>query len=609
MTELPSFADLPEDLQKKLQELEQEKIIRIAEEGIYLAQEIIDNPKLLDTARNLIEKKYDETWRGLLQHYLWGLKINTKFFFLAFNSILNNYNYRFQSKENREGSTSSGTKQNPHDKKNSGLSGGSHPPPSDLGDREGESAVYKRLSDYPTQMLPGLFDQRKADFGIWISQIALRHFKSLYCELDPSGTIFKKLEKQFKPKYSSNTWSTPIDKNKKAELGICFSLQFNSNGFIRIHGPGKGDLEQFLRDYFYIFKPIFTDEELVVFTEQFFLESYDKPAFYIHDARSTGPKKVVDEQFKGALAKIHEIHWYGQVDYKVYIDYSNPCTPHIEAEGPISQVGHFMKLIDGAPEFVANLSEVREVGYRTREDVNYYGAQTGATLELLKREISNNLNDILGELAKQEVLGEIQYTDIKELFKKAIKSILDTSQNVGMVNNSLELIMNFLDSGFQEVKEEYRNNSLEVELLPALSSISVSQTEIKNKIDDTATKVLEKIESVGTKVEELNSEFKNLIRDSFKTHRKETRNNLELVLYAINKLPDMTASETVNKLQENTNLSRSTLYRYLKRLRDKNLVEAVPLKLTPGPGRPSRLYRLSHKVKNYIKKKKDDESK
>jgi len=150
--------------------------------------------------------------------------------------------------------------------------------------------------------------KRREDFGIWISQEGIRHFESLRCRFSATDPIFSKIEGYFRPVYSSKNWATPIDKTKRDELGICFSVQINKKGHLILHLTGKHkDVEKFTSDFFNTFKPCLTDAEIVQLAEMLYLSRSKNLVFKVHDARNIGDKKTVDEKFKGAYVKVNEM--------------------------------------------------------------------------------------------------------------------------------------------------------------------------------------------------------------------------------------------------------------------------------------------------------------
>lgn len=473
----------------------------------------------------------------------------------------------------------------------SGSSGGSHPLSVQKVSREGEEVVSVKLCDLPIDQIPGAIQKRKDDFGIWISRVALRHFESLKCKLAIDDDLFRKIENYFIPgfcEYGNNKWATPIDNAKKEELGICFGLQFTMYGSVRIHLSGTKDIEYFVTDFFEVFKPFLSDEEIIAFLEALVLERREKPVFYVHEARGIGPKKVIDEIFKGAHIKVNEIHWYGNdIKYDARIDYSEPMKPHIEAEGPMPQVGSFMKLFDGSPEAISNLSDIRELTYRTRDKVGdvYVGvghlshrmalqhqAQEVEFSELEARNQNRHLqNEIRFAGMKQEI--KHYYSEYNKGFMKTTDSLINLSNDMKGIASGVSTLAEIQIDVKDEIHEKIDRRHNQAEQL----------------IIETSNQVIDRLEQ---KIDSLESNLKKTLKTEFEKFSKKFRNNLRFIIKKLYEIPGLTAKSITDVMDR----SKSSVYRYLKELQDHDIIDSYELK-TKKKGRNIQFFRLSDKFK------------
>ena len=545
--------------------------------------------------------------------FIFNLLLKRKFNWLDWKSLHNNYIYKIKSPIEEE-EISTGEENLKKKDKNRDSSGRSHPSPSNFERRAPENVEPKNLSDVPIQMVPGLLNKRKDDFGIWISRVALRHFQSLICYLDAvNDSIFSKFEQHFDPEYATNRWATPISNEKRDEMGINFSFQMSEKGTIRIH-PNTKNIQAFTQDFFTIFKPILTDNEMIRFLELLSLERKKKPVYKIHDARHVGPKDIVKEEFKGAHVKVNEVHWFGKINYDVRVDWSEPSRPHIESQGPVAQTGNLMKLIDGSPEFISNLSEIRELSYDSNDKIheNHVGIgklsdivmNNGQALQLIHQDTTSYVSEVDAHLNNVELQSQIRHEDLvhklklikkefphlKDLFIEAHKK--NSKENiklrkylanivVGIMNlqaidhEDHEQILNEIQQVFLDTSNEMNNGFQEVH-----GAIYGAKDEIVQVFND-------KFDT-----------FKDLVFKEFKDVRFAIKNSLYLILRKIDRAPGLTAKE----LSKNMKVSQKTVYNYLKRLQENGIIISEK-KNSSGRGRPSRSFTLNLKKLLKLKEK------
>lgn len=526
---------------------------------------------------------------------------------MPYISLLNIFKFHFPREISK--TTISTAKKDPSGDETSGKSGLSHPHAVQKGGRGREDIEPRELSDLPIDLIPDLVQKRKDDFGIWISQEAIRHFESLTCNFDVNDPVFQKIENYFRPVYGSNSWATPIDNGKKEELGICFGVQFTRKGFLKVHLSDNKDAEVFIKQFFELFSQFLTDEDIIKFLEMLTLSRSHKPVFFIHEARNIGPKKVIDEDFKGAHIKVNEVHWFGEIKWDARIDYSKPFAPHIEGHGPMPQVGNFMKLIDGSPEFIANLSEVRELEYRIRDKVhdNYNGIgelssfvlDHGRTLQLVNKNILNTYKDTLSYIS--EVDARLFGLDI----------LIDSNQVVTnkhlinihkLHNKEIEELVNMNNNICQTVAEE--SIDIQETMKERAEVIIEGQDEILAAQGKNHHELKQKLEIIDGKFDSLEKSIKGAIKEEFESFGNKFKNNLKLVIRQLHLLPGRTAHE----ISEVLNCSKSAVYSYLKKLQDHNLIESYKIP-TGQKGRPKGFYMVSDKFKNLIKNRRKNNKK
>ncbi len=603
------FEVFPENLKKILIDLETNyKVIKRDPSGIAL------NLKIFETIESNIYSNYNETEIEFLK-LIFSTLLKLKFHWLNYPGILNHYRYFFHSKDS-DTFISTGEDLSHEDKikDKKGLSLLEGP---NLGSPSVKRSEFDNLSDIPFENIPELIQKRKDDFGIWISKKALRHFETLSYRFGVNDDLFNKIETyfstQFNLEYGKRSWATPITNDKRDELGLCFGVQFTKKGYLRINlSKKKKDWESFIQQFFTLFKKFLSDEEIIELLEQLVLERFKKPAIYVHEARNIGPKEVVDEKFKGVKVRVNEIHWFGDKRWIARIDYSDPSHPHIEGEGPQPQVGNFLNLFDGTPEFVSNLTEVRELAYRNYALMGENHKGIGNLSQLLlendkkisaaEKNFAGQHQDILGELTKLDVLQDIRSINLENRignlgnnlnhsFKQGVGVLHKMNQNVGLINNSLGHLYDFVDSGFKEIEE----NMID-QLDPVIDSLSINS----QKHDETHQKLDTLQKNIEDQFKSLKSDLEEHIKNELTTFRKGFVNNLYLVLKAIHNLPGITTKEIITQLQKKLKVTESTIYRYLRELKFHDLITKVENCI--GPGRPSRSYFISKKTREFLAK-------
>ncbi len=605
----PDFLNLEEDLKKVLLSLKQNKFIQINySSGVKLNLNILNNKELFHQAINFINHNYESLEQRFCLVIIRLLKFSKSL--LGFAKISDIYEFeKFRSSNGNDSKPKFPVEKQKSDKGEIiDKFGGSKPDRSNLGVSGRGVEFHENINDIPNYNFPELQRERLEYYGIWISQVALRHFQSLKVRLDASGSIFQKIETHFNPSYNTKNNYTAISKDEKKNLGICFSFHFTKYGYLRLHvsmPKEERDIERFVKDFFNIFKLKvgLTDEEIIELMESLYLERKNELAFKIHEARGIGPKKTIDEKFKGAKIKVTEVHWFGQPEYKAGIDYSDLMKPHIEAEGPADQVCRFMGLTAGIPEMVSNLTDIREVGYRTRNEVNVNTQGIGQLSRMVmpKEDVLAEFSEIDAKMGIYDLNQEIRHVETKQLFKEAIKGILNNSNNLGQT-------LLTLDESLKEVKDELKQDLLEFEgdvvtglnLINSnvdntrkkmVSIVDNTKNDVNSNVDNTRNHLSNKIDGLEKNIVSRFDSQDKFLAAEFKNIRFRIKNSLYLILRKLEKVPGMTAK----KLHSELKVSKKTLYNYLKILQDKKLIVPVK-KISNSRGRPPNVFRLNFKT-------------
>lgn len=166
--------------------------------------------------------------------------------------------------------------------------------------------------------------------------------------------------------------------------------------------------------------------------------------------------------------------------------------------------------------------------------------------------------------------GSIERTKIRDNLANLIVEILNLDTNIqGNLNETKKMVEDlFLDtsSEIQNVKEEI------------IQKIETSVELINKNIDN----------------------LKNYIFDEFTQVRSQVKNALYLTLRKLDQIPGLTAKKLSGELK----VSQKTVYSYLNKLQDKNLIHSE-IKVSSGPGRSPKIFKLNlQKLIKIIKKRK-----
>lgn len=593
-----NFKDLPESLRKILLDLEKNfKIIKQINTGILFDKE------LEQKFEEDILSNYNDQEKNFLK-FLFGLL--SKNSYLQYISLRNHYNYHFAVEKKETTISTAEKKKKSKEVKTSGISEGSHPL-SPNGERAGEGMKYRRVRDMPLVEVVGAIQGEIYKKGIYISKHCQEHFRTLSAKFNLMRNkkdieIYDKLEKHLKPRYRDNKWAWPIDKEKQKKLGICFTMRMSKGGTITIYIKKRfKDIETFLEHYYNTFDFLSYEEHGRVL-DLFYLEKEKRKVFdYIHLANKVGPKATIDEDFKGACIKVK---YYtlksGEKNLTVKIDYSDPEEPELEFEGPRAECENLRDILVKPAETLPTINNTYDMSLEARNNtksilsnqqlLSQQQLDQGDTLQLLQDELLSK-DDLYAEFSelgawiwnlslKEDIFQAENRTQFMSV-KSHIKSVLEDLQN--QKQNLAEVIV-LIDKEFQELKPIIEDKLFDTttEIINGLHS------HIKHYNQN----IESKFEEINTNLDSLKLYLEELISKEFTILRGDFRNNLYLVIREIHQIPSATAQQISTKL----NLSKSTVYSYLKQLQDKKIIHynLVPRK---RPGRPLKSFFLTKKSK------------
>jgi len=611
------FNELSENLKKILLDLEKYFAIQRIPEGIVL------NKELYEKSQKQINELYNEQERDFI-----ALIFSFNRTFIQYQALINHYQLFYPETKEKEDkksqkipSISTPEKEVTKDEKEIGFLGLPKPDAIRMGSNGGNVLVSDKLVDQPFKDIPKILDKRKDEFEIWIGQEELIHFKRLQCQFGPTDPIFAKIEKYFNPAYGKNGHFTPIDNKKRDELKLCFSVQITRTGYVILYLKNE-DVEQFGKNFFTVFKEgcKLENEEIVKFLELFKASNEEKAfqAQYIHDAREIGPKKVVDKMFKGAHVRIKEVHSFTKKEWDAFIDYSDPFHPHIEGTGPADQVKNFMDLISGVPEIVSGLTKIDHVVDRIYSVVNTNKWGVGELSRLSK----NNHQDQLSYLSEIEATNnnrslqtQILLTGLSDQENKNYKLNLETISEIREYNDFAKDSFDKIIKPTTMLARSSRRIALNMSRLATNlgKTNEILQTSWENAIDtiehrsnqteqliiDSSREIIDKIDS---KIDALKITIKEIVSTEINSRSEALKLNLELILKKLNELPGLTTKELIKELQDESKVSSKTIYNYLTKLKKQDLIKEVGVK-NGTRGRPTKLYSLSVKLLNKLKKK------
>lgn len=529
------YNNIPNRLKKILKNLKKNyKIIKEIKSGI-----IINKP-LFNKIRESIYQDYKNNELKFIKNLAYCNK------FLTYDSILRNFNH-FCPMEISINQISTPRKEEIFKKKNSGYCGGLQPHPIANDGEKTPSHTEQDVREIPSYDAIRKINQKKEDFGIWISTNKLDHVRTWNAKFNfkekEEKELFYKIEVGLGVvKYNTNKWITPIKKEDGYLLSVHLCKNINNpqfQGTVRINiERGFNEDIVFQENFFRIFN--FLNIIDYKYLLQLFVNEKDSnPLFYVELANPIGPKIIIDEKFKKAHLRCFMHNGAGGQSWiETHIDYSLK-SPELELKGPWLPTASLRDATVEAAKFSDSVlfmhsqtkKGIRQV-HRDHDIIYNQVYKTGQTLQLVGKRLDWQYDDFMGEITKSQIFNELYYTDIKSL---------------------LQLNINNTEPLFQEI-------SL-----------------INKKIDNLSEKMVE--------------EFHNL-KDQFK-------NTLYLLLRNESNKHEVTIKELIKE----SRTPRTTLLYHLKKLQEKGYIEVGNLR-NGKRGRPPKLYKIHKKIKNLIKKSK-----
>lgn len=448
---------------------------------------------------------------------------------------------------------------------------------------------------------------------IYISKHCEEHFKTLSARFNlarnqPDEIIFNKIEEHFNREYNKFGWMWPITKDDQARLGICFTVQMHQKGtFIVFIKKNFKDIETFLEHYYRVFD--FLDyEEHGRLMDLFRIQKEDRKLFdYIHLVNKVGPKKTIDKDFKGSHIKVEYFTLQsGKKAINVKIDYSDPHEPELEFEGPEAQSRNLRDILVKPSNTLPTIDNIGKWSLDARnnaKDIKFQNERiidnlesSGQAIQLIHQDTISYVSEVDAHLNNIELQSQIQHKDLttklkqikrefpqlKELFIELSKK--NSKENIELrkhLANTLVGVMNL-----QVIDHEDHEQ--------ILNQIEHFFLESSNKMDDEFQGVHGAINGAKEEiVQTINDRFdslKDLVSKEFENVKSRIKNSLYLILRKLDRVPGMTARE----LSEVLKVSLKTVYSYLKKLQENEIILSEKKK-SSGRGRPARSFTLNLK--------------
>ncbi|MBA7514008.1 hypothetical protein ES705_06026 [subsurface metagenome] len=387
-----------------------------------------------------------------------------------------------------------------------------------------------------------------------------------------------------------------------AKEGLYFSWAVKKNGLLRfwIHDYMTWEL---------FFKLLQKKLEICNFTPEEFKEFIDvlqdsekKHLFRLETANLIGPREVVEREFNKACL-IYKQTYFGGLLLPVLIKIDKSKGPNenefIGANGPTRRL----------QDVTVRAFETTQVLGRL-EFLQDSNLQMSAATHDVVINMNNNLCTIQQQVPKVEAR-------VFNLDKKVVKSI----QNQKDIKKRIELIRNILPKIQNELILANSRGALErveirhslVQLIYQLLRLDTNfhkdnrATKVlienaffdtSNEINSAKDEIIEKLETIDNSIQEKFKDLQKYIESEFQNLHSRVKSNLYLTIRKLDHLPEITAKNLAAEL----NVSRKTVYSYLKKLQDKKLITSQ-VKKTPGPGRPGKIFKLNlHRLYKILKK-------
>ncbi|MFW9973262.1 MAG: hypothetical protein ACFFDF_23965, partial [Candidatus Odinarchaeota archaeon] len=486
-------------------------------------------------------------------------------------------------------------------------------------------ATVRGIENIPLRDIIERIEKRKADFGIWISKKGLDHMRTWNGKYDLNDeqdlVFFKRLESHFNiTKYSDSGWAFPI----KDEDGYLLKVHMHRNdmkgdiekiienriGSLRIFVERHFDPETiFQENYFKIFN-FLTMEEHKRLLDAMVDEQTEYPLYQVHLENAGGPKKIVDETFKGAHLSCYVHDGSGDKTWvEVIVDYSMDQQPKFEFKGKEAPTRALRDLVvdavrtgDSIMQMKTTLRKDHRIQSEKLELANQNIYNTGQMVQLLQKDLMNFHQENLAEISEVQAklfgmdigmnVNQVQINNnLIELYNISNKAI-EELQNI---NQTIEQTITEESIDIQETLKEKTDLIIEGQD-EIINCVETSKNEIIKKQEEKHLELKQELSEISQKVDELHT----FIDKHFKTLKKERRNYLYLILENINRSRELTITEILDTVF----LPRQTLVGYLKKLQDKGVIDSEIVK-DGRRGRPPKLIKTTRKLDKMIKKIKE----
>lgn len=605
-------------------------------EGIYLEKDI------LNQFRNDIYSNYNEQETNFLT-FIFTILEKNEFGFISYIGLFNNFYHYLPEEIKLESEIKSSEKEEDHQKQKQelssisdgtkkdslrdenlvGFSGESVPHPIVIGEQEEGEVIVDDIRVIPINEVAERISEPIERFGIWISKIDLDHVITWNGKYDLTDEryleLFGKIEENLNVEYGKNTWAYPIQKNDGYLISVALQKKRHSAeryvGTIRVNIPRHFDPEIIFQEaYFRIFHFLDAEEHKLVLDELLDEETKDG-LFYVELANAVAPEPIVRENFRKAKLECEMYNGAGGKTWvRVVIDYSlGKGKPEIEIKGQKVPSENLRDCIKNPVVYANSIVHMKNVLRKDNrihlgmlQENGQVLVQVNEKMDAQKEQLESYSEKMEGYHDKVNVIDIKQdiiqvenrnnFLSLKQHFRKVLQGIKNHSDDLGES-------VKYLDRDIQELKPYIDDVSYEnaKEILNGVESFIQTH---KRENAQSFRNISEKIETLDFEIKKgfdtMKHFLEDIIKKEFSDFNTQLQNNLYLIVRKLHELPKI----TVNELLKEVDIPRSSLYNYLSKLRESNLVEMD--KQNDGtPGRPKGVYFLGRKIKNKLQSKKN----
>ena len=460
--------------------------------------------------------------------------------------------------------------------------------------------------------------------GISVDPNTIIHFSTLTYDFNPSHDenenwdLYQKLIDNLNPEWQKNRWAFP-------KINKRITLKMSQKGRLTIPLKRGFPIKHLLQELYKGLNFLSPEEYLRLIT-LFYLRDTERndanPYFHLANAVTDDNKgETVKEKLDKANIILRFVNHLGIREVEVEVDQSMGYY-EIEEKGRSPQSVNLNKIFATPQILTGSIADIDDKVTESRR--NTYDLKQGQTIlhnglvkqgdttQLLQLDLDKYHEDEIAYISEVDarlfnfrLSSEINEVDVRNQFlsvKQHLKKILSGIDNHDKfmredLRNSIVLI----DKEFQELKP-YIGEKLFDNTEDIINGISSFITDHKKDNNEGFKKIESRLDKLNLDLQEgfkdLKKNLKSIIENEFQDFGKRFKNNLEVVIRQLHHLPSITAKELSKKM----NKSRSMVYNYLKELQDRNLVNGNYSK-SNKKGRPSKIYTISKKTRNLIKKK------